>query len=47
MPPATRPELTTLPPTPPAAAPAPRLHLLPQGFDWVVASLLPASLRAH
>ena len=32
--------MTTLPSTPPAGAPAPRLPLLPQGFDWVVACLL-------
>ena len=42
--PATRLELTTVPPTPTAGAPAPRLPLLPQGFDWVVACLLAAGI---
>ena len=36
--------MTTLPSTPPAGAPAPRLPLLPQGFDWVVACLLTAGI---
>ena len=39
--------MITLPPTPPtspAGAPARRLPLLPQGFDWVVAGLLAAGI---
>ena len=42
--PATRLELTTVSTTPPAGAPAPRLPVLPLGFDWVVACLLTAGI---
>ena len=44
MSPAIRPQLTTLHPNPPAGASAPRLPLLPQGFDWVVFGLLVAGI---
>ena len=37
-------EVTGLHPTPPTGAVAPRLTVLPQGFDWVVACLLAAGI---